>query len=154
MQRKILVSLTGVNRTTPHVTLQSLLQVLDINSELDMINTQTDLDRREFRAQQRARTLNQRPDFGFEIYRDEISNSKHKYFLWCLTNVGPFLDYLSLIFPERYPNRSCRYCAEDNETASHLLFDCRVIAEQSTGELEVKCITLVKKLYKDHQHYL
>ena len=104
LQRKILVSLTGVYKTTSHRVLQKLLNIADVNVELETIVKQqsSQLDKRELKIFERTNHLNRLPDYGFEAFRHQIESSRHRYFLRCLSNTGPFLDYLHTIFPHLY----------------------------------------------------
>ena len=153
MQRRILVSLTGIYKTTPHMITQKLFNIVDINIELKAHTMQLTptQSRRDLKTEIRNRTLTRLPDYGYEAFRTEIELSTHRYLLWCLTNVGPFLDYLNCILPNSYPDKFCRYCAEAFETSSHLVFECRHFASltSQSDTLESKCILVINEIYRN-----
>ena len=152
MQRKILIALTRVYKRTSHQRLLKVLDLPDIESELEILLKADRLEcdeKRVFKKREREISVNQIDVCSYEDYRDEIESSRHRYTLWCLTETGPFANYLNVIFPNHCHSKICRYCQEHNETAEHLLFDCKLIQPQLKGDLETNCHLLVNKLIRE-----
>ena len=155
IQRRFIIAASGAYRCTPSAEIMSLLGVADAMDELRIAERCREISSREkkaFKYNKRSELIASmaKSEIGIRDFRpDEISN---KHVIWCITNFGPFKQFLHRI-GKSYDDW-CRYCNAATESAAHLLFECDAIGRRQVGDLDTSafntiCTTLVKKLQRD-----
>lgn len=122
LQRLIVRSITNSYKNTNSEKLLEIKNLIEIIDELD-IKTETDLIKeKDLRIKlKREHYLNKREKI-FDMMNLDFGLLKYKESIWCLTESGPFKNYLFKM--NLVDDDLCRFCSYSRETAQHLIYEC------------------------------
>ena len=149
LQRRFLKMLVRAYKCTNTDKLLKLLQIVDIVDEIRILEEANNLPkeaRKDYKNENRAICLSRIDNCDFR----DIATGRltHRFTLWCLTDTGPFKEFLCKINKASDP--FCRYCNSAFENPSHILYDCIRFKDLEFENLEARCIHIVKQLFKDN----
>ena len=137
-QRKTLLSLSKAYRTTSTVKLKSLFRVIDLNKQIEFL--EYDSGTRESKIKEELVACDLNVNYG---------QVRCKELIWFIVDHGPFRSYLFRF--NLADDDTCRFCLEDVESPSHLLFSCCKFdrfPSNNVEELEMKSKYITIEIFK------
>ena len=153
LQRRMIRTISGSYKNASSEKLLEIVKAIPIDEELEILNKTKECEkeiRTETRREMRRDRLNSRPS---RLNVDEQFDTlaiKMRETVWCLTEAGPFGEYLykyNLI-----DDPTCRFCRIELETVRHLLnceyLDLEHLPAYDTKTVEKRISILFKELRK------
>lgn len=151
LQRSIIRAITGAYKNANIDKLLEITDSLKITDELEILNlanSQPKNARKDFKMKSREEIIKNRRKF-IELDYINFNQIKNKETIWCLTEAGPFRNFLLKINAPFITENTCRFCYLEIETAEHLLFYCNNLKHNNfnnCSELENEIKILFKEL--------